>query len=68
MSQQSPLKLLKVEETAKITGLSVSMMNKMRVYGGGPDFFKLGRGVFYDVRVVEDWIAKHRRASTSQPA
>lgn len=57
--------LLSVELAAAHTGLSVSTLNKLRVFGGGPVFFKLGRRVTYDVFDLDTWLATKRRRSTS---
>jgi predicted DNA-binding transcriptional regulator AlpA len=56
---------LPVEAAASYTGLSVSTLNKLRVFGGGPVFLKLGRRVAYDVADLDAWLANKRRTSTS---
>ena len=43
----------------------VVQLNKLRVYGGGPEYVKLGHSVLYEIEALEGWIAKHRRTSTS---
>jgi predicted DNA-binding transcriptional regulator AlpA len=57
---------LSVEEAARFVGVSVSVLNKSRVYGGGPRYLKLGRRVLYEVTELEAWLASHRRGSTSE--
>jgi len=44
---------------------SVSTLEKLRVYGGGPPFFKMGRNVFYRINDLESWVGSKRRQSTS---
>jgi len=56
---------LPVEEAARYLGLSVSTLNKLRVFGGGPVFLKLGRRVAYDVADLDLWLETKRRRSTS---
>ena len=56
---------LNVAEAARRLGLSVSTLNKLRVFGGGPVFLKLGRRVAYDPSDLEEWLASKRRSSTS---
>jgi predicted DNA-binding transcriptional regulator AlpA len=56
---------LPVTAAAQRTGLSVSTLNKLRVFGGGPVFLKLGRRVAYDIADLDAWIASKRRSSTS---
>jgi predicted DNA-binding transcriptional regulator AlpA len=46
-------------------GLSKSTMEKLRVYGGGPRFLKLGRLVRYRIEDLEDWLGERLVASTS---
>jgi predicted DNA-binding transcriptional regulator AlpA len=56
---------LPVEAAAAHLGLSASTLNKLRVFGGGPVFLKLGRRVVYDVTDLDAWLATKRRQSTS---
>lgn len=56
---------LSVEMAANYTGLSASTLNKLRVFGGGPIFLKLGRRVAYDIADLDAWLAERRRRSTS---
>lgn len=56
---------LGVDDAATYTGLSVSTLNKLRVFGGGPVFLKLGRRVAYDVADLDQWLETKRRRSTS---
>ena len=56
---------LNVAEAAKRLGLSVSTLNKLRVFGGGPVFLKLGRRVAYEIADLDSWLAGKRRISTS---
>ena len=55
-----------VADAAAYVGLSVSTLNKLRVFGGGPAFLKLGRRVVYDSRDLNDWLERSRRRSTSE--
>ena len=59
---------LNVEGAAVLTGLSVSTLNKLRIYGEGPAYLKLGRRVAYDVGDLNAWLASKRRHSTSESA
>jgi predicted DNA-binding transcriptional regulator AlpA len=61
-------RLVKTREAAEIVNSSESWLNKLRVFGNGPEFIKLGRSVFYEIDALEAWIAKNRRSSTSQTA
>jgi predicted DNA-binding transcriptional regulator AlpA len=56
---------LNVKGAAQVASLSVSFLNKLRVYGGGPRYSKIGRRVLYDQVDVEAWLADHKRGSTS---
>lgn len=54
-----------VQAAAAHLGLSASTLNKLRVFGGGPVFLKLGRRVVYDPADLDTWLASKRRTSTS---
>ncbi|MFN3859650.1 MAG: helix-turn-helix transcriptional regulator [Caulobacter sp.] len=56
---------LPVQAAAEHLGLSVSTLNKLRVFGGGPVFLKLGRRVVYDLADLDRWLETKRRRSTS---
>ena len=56
---------LSTEAAASYTGLSASTLSKLRVFGGGPTYLKLGRRVAYDVKDLDDWLGARRRLSTS---
>ncbi len=58
---------LRTKEAAGRLGLSPRTLEKMRVTGAGPVFFKVGRLVAYTERTLEEWIATRRRESTSDP-
>lgn len=59
-------KYISVGEAAQMLGLSTSLLNKARVYGGGPPYLKIGRRVLYEVAELENWLASKRRGSTSE--
>ena len=54
-----------VSDVARISGLSVSYLNRLRCYRpeDGPPFFKQGRRVLYPTSGVSAWI-EGRTAST----
>lgn len=58
--------LLPVEEAAGYLGLSASYLNKLRGFGGGPAYHKLGRRVLYRRSDLEQWLNGRRFESTSQ--
>ena len=64
MSYQLLLRLNSPEAAAHL-GIGVSTLNKLRVYGGGPTYLKLGRRVLYDVADLDQWLDRSRRQSTS---
>ncbi len=45
---------------------SRSFWNKLRVTGGGPPYYKVGRKVVYDLEEAMAWISARRQQSTSQ--
>lgn len=50
---------------ADYTGVSRSSLEKLRVYGGGPLYLKLGRRVRYRVEDLERWLSQSLVSSTS---
>lgn len=54
------------KEAAALVGLSVPTLNKLRVYGGGPNFLKLGRAVRYRRSDLNSWLTARVRRSTSE--
>lgn len=56
---------LKTAEAASYCGSSSSTLEKLRIYGGGPAFSKLGRRVVYRKTDLDAWLEQNRRQSTS---
>lgn len=59
-------KMLRTDEAAAYCGSSASTFEKLRLYGGGPRYVKLGRRVVYDQADLDAWLDANRRASTSE--
>ena len=57
---------LNVIEAASYTNLSKSSLNKLRVYGGGPLYIKVGARVVYDRIDLDTWLIGKKVANTSQ--
>ena len=58
----------RTEQAATYIGVSKSFMEKKRVEGGGPAYFKLGKTVVYERRELDDWLQSRKRHSTSEYA
>jgi hypothetical protein len=62
-------RLLSTREAATQLNLGESTLEKDRLTGRlGIPYVKLGKRVAYDPTVLDEWITKCRRASTSEPA
>ena len=59
------METLRVPDAARYTGLSKSTLDKLRVYGGGPIYIKVGKAVIYDRADLDRWLAGKRVANTS---
>jgi excisionase family DNA binding protein len=59
-------RMLRTREAAIYTGLATSTLEKLRVYGGGCRYIRIGRVVLYDRADLDAWLASHRRRSTSE--
>lgn len=57
--------ILNTLEAAGAVGLSVSTLTKLRVFGGGPAYLKIGRAVRYRRADLETWLADKLRMNTS---
>jgi len=57
---------LTTKQSAQLSGLSTSYLNKLRCLGGGSPFLKVGRKCIYRRDEFEAWLAKHQRSSTSE--
>ena len=60
-------RMLRTGEVAAYTGIAKSTLEKLRVYGGGCPYIRIGRSVVYDPADLDEWLAQHRRKSTSDP-
>ena len=58
---------LSTDDAGIYTGLSRQTLAKLRVYGGGPRFIKVGRRVIYDTRDLDTWLDSRKQSSTSDP-
>lgn len=53
-------------EASRFLGVSPSTLAKWRVYGKGPPFSRLSRGIcLYDIADLEAFVAERKRSSTS---
>jgi excisionase family DNA binding protein len=66
--RQNPRPKLRTRQAASYTGISESTLEKLRVYGGGPPYMRVGRIVVYDADDLDAWLATHKRFSTSVEA
>ena len=61
--------LLSPRQAAVFLGLQekagISRLAKLRHYGGGPVFVRIGRTIRYDRADLNAWIQKNKRRSTS---
>jgi len=61
--------LLDTFQAAERTRLARATLAKLRVFGGGPRYLKLGAKVVYEAVDLEEWIAaRGKRRSTSDMA
>src|SRR3954447_21398878 len=59
---------LRVQAAADYLSLGVSTLNKLRTYGGGPRYAKLGHTVVYDPADLDAWADQRKVRSTSERA
>ena len=58
-------RMMRTAEAAAYCGSSASTFEKLRLFGGGPRYVKLGRRVVYHPADLDQWLNANRRASTS---
>lgn len=57
---------LRMPAAAAYIGLSASTLEKLRLYGGGPTYYKSGaKIVLYETSDLDAWLYARRRTSTS---
>ncbi|QPC93528.1 AlpA family transcriptional regulator [Mesorhizobium sp. INR15] len=60
---------IRVRQAAQYVGLSKSLLDKLRCWGQGPTFIKLGSSVIYRTEDLDTWLAANRRsANDNSPA
>lgn len=59
---------IRVRDAAAHLGLSKSTLDKMRHYGTGPRYYKLGRAVIYKIADLDAWVSERAATSTWQAA
>lgn len=57
---------LRVGPAAEYVGLKPQTLNKYRMMGGGPVFYRVGRLISYRVGDLDAWLLAQRRNSTSE--
>ncbi|EXL09793.1 helix-turn-helix transcriptional regulator [Aquamicrobium defluvii] len=51
---------MRVKQAAEYIGVSKSLLDKLRCYGGGPAYAKLGATVIYSTDDLDAWVAERR--------
>jgi hypothetical protein len=59
-------KKLRPPEVRRDYGISESRQAKLRLYGGGPKYIKLGRSIIYDADDLDAWLNSLKRTNTSE--
>lgn len=62
----APTDKLDTEGAATYCGVGKSTLEKLRLTGRGPAYLKPTRSVVYQVSDLDAWLARSRRASTSE--
>ena len=66
MDQKNPGTItLRPAAAAAYTGLSTGRLAKLRLFGGGPEYIKIGRSVLYRRSDLDHWLSRNRRRSTA---
>lgn len=60
--------LIKARALSEQLCVTEGTLAKWRLYGGGPDFIRVGRRIAYDPNDVAAWLDARRVSSTSEVA
>ena len=61
------LAFLRTRDAAPRVGLTPATLEKLRVIGGGPPFYRVGpKRIFYDPADLDCWVRSKKFASTSE--
>jgi hypothetical protein len=55
-------------DASRYTGVAQATLAKMRCWGGGPEYLKLGRKVVYEREALDAWLNERRARNTSDAA
>lgn len=61
----APKKYMRTSEAATYCCSTKSVLEKLRVFGGGPVFIRLGRTIVYAAEDLDEWMEVRRQRSTS---
>jgi excisionase family DNA binding protein len=59
---------IRVRQAAEYVGVSKSLLDKLRCYGGGPAYAKLGSSVIYSTEDLDAWLAANRHLPANDNA
>lgn len=65
-AEPHPLSRMTVREAAAYIHRSPSFLNKRRVYGGGPEYLKLGASIIYERSTLDAWLAANAQRDTPE--
>jgi hypothetical protein len=60
------LRYMRTRQAAEYANLSESYFQKLRVSGGGPEYFSAGRICLYLAEDIDKWLSTRRRSSSSE--
>lgn len=60
------MQFIDTDAAAEYCGISRSFLEKRRLAGNGPPFTKIGRRVVYSRALLDEWLSKQVRNSTSE--
>jgi excisionase family DNA binding protein len=66
LAKEQTVEFLTPKQAAGYLCVSKSYLDKLRVYGGGPNFLRFGRKILYRKSELNLWAAEHSFSSTSQ--
>jgi Helix-turn-helix domain len=57
---------LSTRDAAAKLSIGASTLKKLRIHGGGPLFYRIGRRVVYSTNILDEWASRKTFETTSQ--
>lgn len=60
--------MLTPKQAAEHTGMTIAALAQLRHRGKGPTYFRQGRSIFYDVKILDSYLSKRTQLVEVTPS